>query len=53
MSAFIHEDYRNGFRIQHLSTEIGNLVVRMPRILKRFVSAILETYRGRCRRWIS
>jgi putative transposase len=43
------EDYRNGFRIRHLLTEIGDLVVRMPRTRKRFVSKILEAYRRRMR----
>lgn len=43
------EDYRNGFRIRHLLTEIGDLVVRMPRTRKRFVSRILEAYRRRMR----
>lgn len=40
-------DYRNGFRIRHLLTEIGDLVVRMPRTRKRFASRILEAYRRR------
>ena len=43
------EDYRNGFRIRHLLTEIGDLVVRMPRTRKRFVSRVLEAYRRRVR----
>jgi transposase-like protein len=43
------EDYRNGFRIRHLLTEIGDLVVRMPRTRKKFVSRILEAYRRRMR----
>jgi transposase-like protein len=43
------EDYRNGFRIRHLLTEIGDLVVRMPRTRKRFVSLVLEAYRRRVR----
>jgi transposase-like protein len=43
------EDYRNGFRIRHLLTEIGDLVVRMPRTRKRFVSRVLEAYRRRMR----
>jgi len=42
-------DYRNGFRIRHLLTEIGDLVVRMPRTRKRFVSRVLEAYRRRMR----
>ncbi len=29
----VREDYRNGFRIRHLLTEIGDLVVWMPRIM--------------------
>lgn len=45
----IREDYRNGFRIRHLLTEIGDLVVRMPRTRKRFVSRVLEAYRRRVR----
>src|SRR5512136_2682683 len=43
------EDYRNGFRIRHLLTEIGDLVIRMPRTRKRFVSRVLEAYRRRVR----
>jgi transposase-like protein len=43
------EDYRNGFRIRHVLTEIGDLVVRMPRARKRFVSRVLEAYRRRMR----
>jgi putative transposase len=43
------EDYRNGFRIRHLLTEIGDLVVRMPRTRKKFISRILEAYRRRMR----
>ena len=43
------EDYRNGFRIRHVLTEIGDLVVRMPRTRKRFVSRVLEAYRRRMR----
>ena len=43
------EDYRNGFRIRHLLTEIGDLVIRMPRTRKRFVSRVLEAYRRRAR----
>ena len=45
----IREGYRNGFRIRHLLTEIGDLVVRMPRTRKRFVSRVLEAYRRRMR----
>src|SRR5512136_138168 len=43
------EDYRNGFRIRHMLTEIGDVVVRMPRTRKRFVSRVLEAYRRRMR----
>src|SRR5512136_2211888 len=43
------EDYRNGFRIRHLLTEIGDLAIRMPRTRKRFASKILEAYRRRVR----
>ena len=43
------EDYRNGFRIRHLLTDIGDLVVRMPRTRKKFISRILEAYRRRMR----
>ncbi len=45
----IREDYRNGFRIRHLLTEIGDLVVRMPRTRKKFISRVLEAYRRRMR----
>src|SRR5512139_1195525 len=43
------QDYRNGFRIRHMLTEIGDVVVRMPRTRKRFVSRVLEAYRRRMR----
>ena len=45
----VREDYRNGFRIRHLLTEMGALVVRMPRTRKGFVSGVLEAYRRRVR----
>jgi putative transposase len=42
-------DYRNGHRIRHLLTEIGDIAIRIPRTRKRFVSEVLEAYRRRMR----
>ncbi len=43
------EDYRNGFYLRHFLTEIGDLIVRIPRTRKGFVSKVLETYKRRSR----
>ena len=43
------EDYRNGSYLRHLLTEIGDLIVRMPRSRKGFVSKVLEAYKRRSR----
>jgi putative transposase len=43
------EDYRNGSYVRHLLTEIGDLVLRMPRSRKGFVSKVLEAYKRRSR----
>ena len=43
------QDYRNGFRIRHVLTELGDLMVRIPRSRKRFMSRVLEAYRRRMR----
>ena len=43
------EDYRNGFYLRHLLTEIGDLIVRIPRSRKGFVSRVLEAYKRRSR----
>ncbi len=45
----VWEDYRNGSRIRHVLTELGDLMVRMPRTRKKFVSRVLEAYRRRMR----
>ena len=42
-------DYRNGSRIRHVLTELGDLMVRIPRTRKKFVSRVLEAYRRRMR----
>ena len=42
-------DYRNGSRIRHILTELGDLMVRIPRTRKKFVSRVLEAYRRRMR----
>jgi len=42
-------DYRNGSRIRHILTELGDLLVWVPRTRKRFVSRVLEAYRRRMR----
>jgi transposase-like protein len=43
------EDYRNGSYLRHLLTEIGNLIVRIPRSRKGFVLRVLEAYKRRSR----
>jgi len=43
------EDYRNGSYLRHLLTEIGDLIVRIPRSRKGFVSRVLEAYKRRTR----
>jgi len=45
----VWEDYRNGSRIRHVLTELGDLMVRIPRTRKPFVSRVLEAYRRRMR----
>jgi transposase-like protein len=43
------EDDRNGAYVRHLLTEIGDLILRIPRSRKRFVSSVLEAYKRRSR----
>ncbi len=43
------EDYRNGFYLRHLLTEIGDLIIGIPRSRKGFVSRVLEAYKRRSR----
>jgi putative transposase len=43
------EDYRNGSYLRHLLTEIGNLILQIPRSRKGFVSRVLEAYKRRSR----
>ena len=43
------EDYRNGSFLRHLLTEIGDLVLRVRRSRKGFVSRVLEAYQRRSR----
>jgi len=43
------EDYRNGSYLRHLLTEIGDLIVQIPRSRKGFVSRVLEAYKRRSR----
>ena len=43
------EDYRNGSYLRHLLTEIGDLILRVPRSRKGFLSRVLEAYRRRSR----
>ena len=43
------EDYRNGSYHRHLLTEIGDLIVRIRRSRKGFVSRVLEAYKRRSR----
>jgi putative transposase len=43
------EDYRNGSHPRHLLTEIGDLILQIPRSRKGFVSRVLEAYKRRSR----
>jgi transposase-like protein len=43
------EDYRNGFHPRHLITEIGDLLLEIPRSRKGFLSRVLEAYQRRSR----
>jgi len=43
------EDYRNGSYLRHLLTEIGDLILRIRRTRKGFVSKVLEVYKRRSR----
>jgi transposase-like protein len=43
------EDYRNGSYLRHLLTEIGDLILRIPRSRKGFISKVLEAYKRRSR----
>lgn len=41
------EDYRNGSYLRHLLTEIGDLILRIRRTRKGFISRVLEAYKRR------
>lgn len=43
------EDYRNGSYLRHLLTEIGDLIIRVRRSRRGFVSRVLEAYKRRSR----
>jgi transposase-like protein len=43
------QDYRNGSYLRHLLTEIGDLILQIPRSRKGFVSRVLEAYQRRSR----
>jgi transposase-like protein len=43
------EDYRNGSYLRHLLMEIGDLIVRVRRSRRGFVSGVLEAYKRRSR----
>ena len=43
------EDFRNGSRPRHFLTELGDLIFRIPRTRKGYVSRVLEAYRRRSR----
>jgi len=43
------EDYRNGSYLRHLLTEIGDLIIQVPRSRKGFLSRVLEAYKRRSR----
>jgi len=43
------EDYRNGSYLRHFLTELGDLMVRVPRTRKGFISKVLGVYQRRSR----
>jgi putative transposase len=43
------EDYRNGSYLRHFLTEIGDLILRIRRTRKGFISKVLEAYQRRSR----
>ena len=43
------EDYRNGSYLRHLLTEIGDIILWIPRSRKGFMSKVLEAYKRRSR----
>ena len=43
------QDYRNGKRPRHFLTELGDLILRIPRTRKGYVSKVLEAYKRRSR----
>ncbi|MGZ3606235.1 MAG: IS256 family transposase [Thermodesulfobacteriota bacterium] len=43
------EDYRNGSYERHFLTELGDLIVRIPRTRKGFISKVLRAYQRRSR----
>jgi transposase-like protein len=43
------EDYRNGSYLRHLLTEIGDVILQIPRSRKGFLSRVLEAYQRRFR----
>lgn len=43
------QDYRNGRRPRHFLTELGDLILRIPRTRKGYISKVLEAYKRRSR----
>jgi len=43
------EDYRNGSYLRHLLTELGDLLIEIPRTRKGFMLRVLEAYKRRSR----
>ncbi len=43
------EDYRNGSYLRHLLTELGDVILKIPRTRKGFVLKVLESYKRRSR----
>ena len=43
------QDYRNGRRARHFLTELGDLILRIPRTRRGYVSKVLEAYKRRSR----
>jgi transposase-like protein len=43
------KDYRNGGYLRHVLTEVGDIVLKVPRSRKGFVTGVLEAYRRRAR----
>lgn len=43
------EDYRNGTYLRHWLTEVGDIILKVPRSRKGFIPKVLEAYRRRAK----